>query len=150
MNHERILRAVAFVAVGYLVVLIIWAGWLRSHTPPGTLPYQLVGLVAGFGTALGLAMMVANRPTAEQRRLAKNGVEGWATVEASRRIDERKMELDLAFTVPGSDSYVGRIVYSIPPSETARFQTGRTLPIMVDPSDHHRVLLLPGESFDEK
>lgn len=149
MNHERTLRAVAVVTVGYFVVLAIWAGWLRPHTPPGTLPYQLVGLVAGFASALGLAMMIANRRTAEERRLARNGVEGWATIESARQIDATSTELHMQFTIPGSPSYAGRIVYTIPPTETARFETGNVVPIMVDPSDHHRVLLLPGESFDQ-
>ncbi|NIL78809.1 hypothetical protein [Rhodococcus sp. B10] len=149
MNHERILRAVAAVAVVYVIVLVIWAGWLRPRAEPGTLPYQLMFLVAGFAVALGIAMLVANRRTAEQRRLAKNGVEGWATVEASRRIDDDSTELDLAFTVPGSAPFAGRIVYSIPPDEASRFEPGRTLPVMVDPSDHHKVLLLPGKTSDE-
>lgn len=150
MNHERVLRAVAFVAAGYVIVLVVWATWLRPHAEPGTLPYQLTALVAGLALALGVAMMVANRRTAEERRLSKRGIEGWARVEAARRIDDTSTELHLEFTVPGAASFAGRIVYTIPPDEASRFEPGRTLPIMVDPSDHHRVLLLPGEPFDQQ
>lgn len=150
MNHEKTLRAVAVVTVGYLIVLAVWAGWLRAKTPPGTLPYQLAGLVAGFGAALGLALMIANRRTAEQRRLSRDGVEGWATVEATRPIDDTSTELHMLFTIPGSESFAGRIVYAIPPAETSRFEAGAVVPIMVDPSDHHRVLLLPQQALDEE
>lgn len=149
MNHERTLRSVAFIAVGYVVVLVIWASWLRPNSPPGTLPYQIIALVAGFGSALGLGMMVANRRTAAQRQLKAKGVEGWATIEFARPIDATSTELHLQFTIPGSESFAGRIVYSIPPSQTDRFEAGRTVPIMVDPSDHRQVLLLPGEAFDQ-
>ncbi len=150
MNHERTVRAVAFTAVGYVLVLVIWASWLRPNSPPGTLPYQLIALVAGFGSALGLGMLVANRRTAVQRHLKAKGVEGWARIEFARRIDATSTELHLQFTIPGSESFAGRIVYSIPPSEKDRFEAGRTVPIIVDPSDHRQVLLLPGETFNQK
>ncbi|MDJ0393334.1 hypothetical protein QMK17_08310 [Rhodococcus sp. G-MC3] len=150
MNHQKTLRAVVVVTGGYVIVLAVWAGWLRPHSPPGTLPYQLVALIAGFASALGLAMMVANRSTAAQRRLSRNGVEGWATIEFARQIDEASTELHLRFTIPGSESFAGRIVYSIPPNEVSRFETGNIVPIMVDPSDHHRVLLLPAQSLDQE
>ena len=128
MNHNRTVRAVAVVTVAYIVVLAIWIGWLRDRTPPGTLPYQLAALVAGFGCALGLAMMFAGRGTAEQRRLEAHGVEGWATIEDARRIDANSTELHLQFTIPGAESFAGRIVYTIPPSESARFATGSIVP----------------------
>ncbi|MGA9870536.1 MAG: hypothetical protein WBQ44_05250 [Rhodococcus sp. (in: high G+C Gram-positive bacteria)] len=150
MNHERTLRAIAAVTVGYVIVLAVWIGWVRADTPPGTLPYQLAALVAGFGAALGLAMMFANRRTSEQRRLARNGVEGWATIRAVHRIDDASSELDMQFTIPGSNSFAGRIVYTIPPGEAAHFTTGAVVPVMVDPSDHHRVLLLPRQPLDEE
>nr|WP_296773232.1 hypothetical protein [Rhodococcus sp. (in: high G+C Gram-positive bacteria)] len=149
MDHERTLRSVAVVTGGYVIVLAVWAGWLRPHTPPGTLPYQLVALVAGFASALGLAMMIANRSTSAERRLTKNGVEGWAMIESAQPIDSTTTELRMQFTIPGSQSFAGRIVYSIPPSEASRFAAGNVVPIMVDPTDHHRVLLLPAQSLDQ-
>ena len=150
MNHQRTARAVAVVTAVYLVVLVVWIGWFRAAAPPDTLPYQLAALVAGFGTALGLAMRVANRRTAEQRRLARSGVEGWATVEEVRPVDDTHTELQMLFTIPGSESFAGRVVYSIPPGEKARFHAGAIVPILVDPSDRHRVLLLPREPLDEE
>lgn len=149
MNHEKILRAVVGVTAGYVIVLIVWATWFRPSAPPGTLPYQLAALIAGFASALGLAMLFANRRNAEERRLSKNGVEGWATIESVRRLDDTSSELQLHFTVPGSTSFAGRIVYAIPPDEVSRFEAGAVVPIVVDPSDHHRVLLLPRETLDE-
>ena len=74
MNNARIVRSVVFVTIGYALVLAIWIGWLMDRTPPGTLPYQLAALVAGFGAALGLAMMIAGRPTREQKELIEHGV----------------------------------------------------------------------------
>ncbi len=150
MNHQRIVRAVVAVTVVYVIVLIVWTVWIRADTPPGTLPYQLAALVAGFGCALGLAMMFANRGTAEQRRLAEHGVEGWAIVEDAHQLDEKSTELHLHFTIPGAESFAGRIVHVIPPTESARFATGSVVPVLVDPDDHRRVLLLPGQAFDEK
>lgn len=150
MNHERTVRAVAIVTAVYIVVLAVWAGWFRPSAPEGTLPYQLAALIAGFASALGLAMMIARRRTADERKLARNGVEGWARISRVHPIDDTSSELDLEFTVPGSVSFAGRIVYSIPPGESARFHVGAVVPIMVDPADHHRVLLLPRQTLDEE
>lgn len=150
MNQQRIVRAVVAVTVVYIVVLAVWTVWIRADTPPGTLPYQLAALVAGFGCALGLAMMIANRGTAEQRRLAERGVEGWAVVEDAHRIDDKTTELHLLFTIPGAESFAGRIIHAIPPAESTRFATGSVVPVLVDPDDHRRVLLLPPQTFDEK
>ncbi|MDV8024320.1 hypothetical protein [Rhodococcus sp. IEGM 1330] len=143
MNNARIVRAVVVVTIVYAVVLAIWIGWVNKRTPPGTLPYQLAALVAGFGAALGLAMMIAGRPTREQKELIEHGVEGWATVDAIRRIDDDTAELDLEFTVPGSSSYFGKIVYDIPDADTSRFEPGTVIAVRVDPAHRERVLLLP-------
>ncbi|MGV8873883.1 MAG: hypothetical protein ACOH2Q_15230 [Rhodococcus sp. (in: high G+C Gram-positive bacteria)] len=143
MNNTRIVRAVFIVTVVYAIILAVWIGWLNPRTPPGTLPYQLAALVAGFGAALGLAMMIAGRPTREQKELIEHGVEGWATVDAIRRIDDDTAELDLEFTVPGSGSYFGKIVYDIPNSDTSRFEPGTVIAVRVDPAHRERVLLLP-------
>ncbi len=37
MNHQRIVRTVCFVTVGYVIVLAVWLGWLIEHTPPATI-----------------------------------------------------------------------------------------------------------------
>lgn len=150
MNHSKIANAVIVVTIGYGVILTVWIGWLVERTPPGTLPYQLTALVAGFGAALGLAMMIAGRPTREQKQLMRNGVEGWAIVDAIRRIDSDTAELDLEFTVPGSGSYFGKVVYAVPTSDTERFEPGTVIGVRVDPDHRERVLLLPRrESLDE-
>ncbi|WP_042938405.1 hypothetical protein [Rhodococcus sp. AW25M09] len=143
MNNTRIVRSVVIVTICYSIVLAFWIGWLMDRTPPGTLPYQLAALVAGFGAALGLAMMIAGRPTREQKELIEHGVEGWATVDAIRRIDDDTAELDLEFTVPGSGSYFGKIVYGIPKPDTSRFAPGTVIAVRVDPAHRERVLLLP-------
>ncbi|MDV8078641.1 hypothetical protein R4P47_18925 [Rhodococcus sp. IEGM 1370] len=150
MNNARIVRSVVVVTIGYALVLAIWIGWLRDRTPPGTLPYQLAALVAGFGAALGLAMLIAGRPTREQKELIEHGMEGWATVDAIRRIDDDTAELDLEFTVPGSGSYFGKIVYDIPRSDSSRFEPGTVIAVRVDPAHRERVLLLPrSQGLDE-
>ncbi len=63
MNHPRIVRTVCFITVSYLIVLSAWLGWLVEHTPEGTIPYQIGGLLAAYGSTLGLGMMWADRPT---------------------------------------------------------------------------------------
>ncbi|WP_206488842.1 hypothetical protein [Rhodococcus sp. KRD162] len=143
MNDARSVRAVVSVTIAYAIALAVWIGWLRDRTPPETLPYQLAALVAGFGAALGLAMMIAGRPTREQKALIEHGVEGWATVDALRRIDDETAELDLEFTVPGSGSYFGTIVHAVPKSDTTRFEPGTVIAVRVDPAHRERVLLLP-------
>lgn len=148
MNHPRIVRTVCFVTVGYVLVLAIWLGWLVEHTPTGTVPYQIGGLLAAYGSALGLAMMWADRPTRAERRLAKHGLEGWAKIRHAQRIrgtvDNGELtELDLDLTVPGSGSYTGRVLYEVLPENRARFVVGETIPIRVDPTDRDRILICP-------
>lgn len=149
MNHKRTVRAVVAVTLVYSIVLALWITMVVGRTPPGTLPYQVGGLVAGFGAALGLAMLVAGRATKEQRRLMRHGVEGWATVGTLTRLDARTAELELEFTVPGSGVYYGTIVWNLTEDEAERYEPGSILAVRVDPAHRDRVLLLPrGESFD--
>ncbi|QBJ95934.1 hypothetical protein ERC79_08080 [Rhodococcus sp. ABRD24] len=148
MNHPRIVRTVCVISVGYVAVLAFWLGWLVEHTPPGTVPYQIGGLLAAYGSALGLGMMWADRPTRAERRLAKRGIEGWAKIEHTHRIgrtvDNGELtELDLALTVPGSESYTGRIVYEVFPGDAPRFAPGETISIRVDPHNRDRIMICP-------
>ncbi|KIQ18155.1 hypothetical protein ASG56_07535 [Rhodococcus sp. Leaf7] len=139
MNHERIGRALLIVTAAYIVVLAVWVFVLLPRSPDGTVPYQIAGLVAGFGAALGLAMMVAGRPTAEDRRLLRDGVEGWAVIEDVRTVGTATApmtEVDVVITVPGSDSYPG-LVRRREPSST--FEVGATIPVKVDPADRTRI-----------
>ena len=71
-------------------------------------------------------------------------------MDAIRRIDDDTAELDLEFTVPGSGSYFGKIVYDIPRSDTSRFEPGTVIAVRVDPAHRERVLLLPrSQGLDE-
>ncbi|MGW6377537.1 hypothetical protein ACWFRB_15885 [Rhodococcus sp. NPDC055112] len=148
MFHERIVRTVLTITVGYLIILAIWLGWLVQHTPPGTVPYQIGGLLAAYGSALGLGMMWADRPTRADRKLERRGLEGWAKIESTQRLAEtadhgQLTELRLALTVPGEESYSGRVVYEVPASMRERFVPGRTVPIRVDPHNRDRIVLCP-------
>ncbi|GAB2637170.1 hypothetical protein ABI214_18135 [Prescottella soli] len=148
MNHPRIVRTVCFITVSYVIVLAIWLGWLIEHTPEGTIPYQVGGLLAAYGSALGLGMMWADRPTHAERKLAKHGIEGWARIRRTQRIrrtvDNGELtELDLDLTVPGSESYKGRVLYEVLPENRSRFVAGETISIRVDPRNRDRILICP-------
>ena len=139
MDHDRVRRAVATVTVVYLLVLAVWVLVLLPRSPDGTLPYQIAGLVAGFGAALGLAMMVAGRPTAEERRLREHGLEGWAVIDGVRSVGTESdpvTELDVVITVPGSDTYPGTVRRH---DRAAAFEVGATVPVKVDPDDRTRI-----------
>lgn len=148
MNHPRIVRTVCFITVSYLIVLSAWLGWLIEHTPEGTIPYQIGGLLAAYGSALGLGMMWADRPTRSDRKLAKHGIEGWAKIRRAqplrRTVDNGQLtELDLALTVPGSESYTGTVVYEVAREHRERFVPGETISIRVDPHNRDRILIYP-------
>ncbi|MFE3291883.1 hypothetical protein [Rhodococcus sp. NPDC059234] len=148
MFHERIVRTVLAVTAGYVVVLALWLGWLVQHTPPETVPYQIVGLLAAFGSALGLGMIWADRPTHADRKLGRHGLEGWATIESARRLAEtvdhgQITALRLRLTVPGSATYTGQVLYEIPEGQGDRFAPGSTVSIRVDPKDRDRIILCP-------
>lgn len=148
MNHPRIVRTVCFVTVGYVMVLAIWLGWLVEYTPEATIPYQIGGLLAAYGSVLGLGMMWAGRPDRTERRLARHGIEGWATIRRAQQIrrtdgNGELTELDLTLTVPGSASYTGRVRYDVRPEHRDRFVTGGTVSIRVDPHNRDRILICP-------
>ncbi|MGC0365688.1 hypothetical protein ABH922_003672 [Rhodococcus sp. 27YEA15] len=117
MKHHRVVPAVCFISVGYLIVLAIWLGLLIDRTPLGTVPYQIGGLLAAFGSTLGFGMAWANRQSRAERALEKHGLEGWAKIDSVTRMhrtpDGELTTLALHLTVPGSPSYSGRIEYEI-------------------------------------
>lgn len=148
MNHPRIVRTVCFITVGYVVILAVWLGWLIRHTPEATIPYQITGLLAAYGSALGLGMIWADRPSRADRRLEKHGLEGWARIEhttrLARTVDNGVLtELDLELTVPGSESYAGHVVYEVPREKADRFVPGETITVRVDPHDRDHIMLCP-------
>lgn len=148
MNHQRIVAAVCFITAGYVLVLALWLGWLIHHTPPGTVPYQVIGVLAGYGSALGIGMMLAARPSRSDRTLERHGLEGWARIEHARplghTVDNGELtELDLSLTVPGSASYSGRVIYEVQREDIARFVVGETVSVRVDPRNRDRIMLCP-------
>ncbi|MBY6681991.1 hypothetical protein HQ312_13095 [Rhodococcus sp. BP-316] len=136
MDHERVGRAVAVVTAIYVVVLAVWALVLLPKAPDGTVPYQIAALVAGFGAALGLAMMAAGRPTADERRMRDHGLEGWTVVDEVREVGA-ETEVDLTITVPGTGSYPG----TVRRTGSVRYEVGATVPVVVDPDDRTRIRL---------
>lgn len=148
MSHERILRTVLGVSAGYVVLVALWAGWLVQHTPPGTLQFQIAGLIGLFGSLIGIGMLLASRPTRAERRLRRHGLEGWARIEDAHplsRTDHHTelTELDLRLTVPGSESYSGRVVFDIAPVDKPRLAVGETVTVRVDPTNRDRIILCP-------
>lgn len=148
MEHTRILQAMACVVALYLVALAVWLGWLAPHAPPGTTPYQVLIMVGLFGAGSGIAMAIAAMPTRAERQLRRHGLEGWARIDGVRplaRTDHSSelTELDVELTVPGSDSYHGKIVVDVMPVDKPRMVIGETLPIRVDPTDRDRIMVMP-------
>ncbi|MFI5781062.1 hypothetical protein [Nocardia sp. NPDC051570] len=146
MDHTRILRTVLGVTAGYLILLGLWLGWIVRHTPPGSLPYQLVALVGMFGSCVGFGMVLAQRPSRADRRLLRHGLEGWARIEAVHPLEPTDhhtelTELDLQLTVPGSEPYRGTIVFDVAPIDQPRMVVGETISIRVDPADRDRIML---------
>jgi hypothetical protein len=93
-------------------------------------------------------MMAAERPSRADRLLERHGLEGWARIEhatpLSRTPDNGELtELDLRLTVPGSESYAGRVVYEVRRENATRFVPGETITILVDPKDRDHIMLCP-------
>lgn len=148
MFHARIVRTVLAITAGYLLALGLWLGWLVPHTPPATVPFQICGLLAAFGMALGLGMIWADRPTRADRKIERDGLEGWATIDSARRLavtpDHGHLtSLHLQLTVPGEESYAGSVVYEIPEGMDERFTPGEVVSIRVDPHNRDRIVLCP-------
>ncbi|MFC9896963.1 hypothetical protein ACFVMC_25030 [Nocardia sp. NPDC127579] len=147
MDHARILRTVLGVVAGYLILLGLWLGWLIHHTPPGTLPFQVVAMVGLFGSAVGLGMLLTTRPSRADRWLWRHGLEGWALVidrhplePDGRRGELTRLELEL--TVPGAETYAGSITLTITPADSPKLTVGSTISIRVDPADRDRIILV--------
>jgi hypothetical protein len=148
MSHRRIAVTVAFITVGYLVVLSLWLGLFFENSAEGTEGFQVMFLVALYGSALGLGMMLAGRPTRSERKIEREGFEGWATILSATPLKPvhgsgQLTELDLEFTVPGSDSYRGRVVYEVAARDVPRFAPGNIVTVFVDPDNRDRILLCP-------
>lgn len=146
MDHTRILRTVLGVTAVYLVILALWLGWLVHHTPPGTIPYQIVALVGLFGSGVGVGMLLASRPSRADRWLQRHGLEGWATIEGVHSLGRTDhyselTELDLELTVPGSETYRGSIVFDVMPVDREVFTVGGVVPIRVDPENRDRIIV---------
>ena len=148
MFHDRIVRTVLAVTAGYVIVLAVWLGWLYQYTEEGTAGYQIGGLLAAYGATLGAGMMWANRPSHADRKLAKHGMEGWATVTSAqplaRTADHGQLTaLQLQLVVPGEESYTGRVVYEVAEEDLDRIVPGATVTVMVDPKNRARIMLCP-------
>ena len=148
VDHKRIFRTVSGMTAVYLVIFALWITWLEPHTPPGTLPYQLLALLGVFGSMLGIGMMLAGRPSKEDRKLYRNGLEGWALIEDAHTVrhtdhNSEVTELELALTVPGSEPYSGRIVFDVMPIDRRRLAVGETVSVRVDPRNRDRIMLCP-------
>ncbi|WP_227997463.1 hypothetical protein [Nocardia australiensis] len=147
MDHVRVLRTILGVTAGYVVLLGLWLGWLLPHTPPGTEPYQIIALVGLFGSCVGLGMLLAVRPNRADRRLWRQGLEGWATIEGTHPLEHTDHHteltaLDLELTVPGSESYRGTIVFDVTPADKPLLEVGETISIRVDPHNRDRIIVV--------
>lgn len=148
MNHRRVVKAVVVVTAVYFVGLCLWLTFLVRLAPPDTVGAQLMGIIASFGGALGVGLLWARRPSHADRKLFKHGYEGWAKIEHVRPLRRTRnfgelAEIELSLTVPGSQSYSGRVVHEVHYDETDKFVPGATIPIRVDPKDRDHIMLCP-------
>lgn len=153
MDHKRALRGVIAVTAAFFVALAIWLTFLAPHAPDGTIPYEVAILVSGYGLLLGLALLWAQRGSRADRKLYKHGYEGWARITSVRpvagpvpagREDAGELaELELQLTVPGSESYSGRLVRPLDRHERIVLVAGAVVPIRVDPQNRDHIMLCP-------
>ncbi|WP_024795758.1 hypothetical protein [Tomitella biformata] len=148
MDHKRAIRGVIAVTALFFVALAIWVTFLAPHAPEGTLPYEIAILVFGYGFLLGLALLWAQRASRADRKLYKHGYEGWATITSVRTIPDpdaagERAELELKLTVPGSESYAGKLVRTMNRHERTVLVVGATVPIRVDPHNRDHIMLCP-------
>ncbi|WP_241384732.1 hypothetical protein [Rhodococcus sp. CH91] len=145
--NRRIVSTVAFVTVGYLVVLAVWLNLFLPISEPGTEGFQVVFLVCLYGTVLGLSLAFAGRRSKTMRRIEREGYEGWATIRSATPLDRTSTgqltRLDLELTVPGSESYSGTVVYEVNRRDLHRYVPGETVSVWVDPLDRDRIVLYP-------
>ncbi|MEU5843718.1 hypothetical protein [Rhodococcus sp. NPDC047139] len=145
--NRRIASTIAFVTVGYIVVLALWLNYFLPISEPGTEGFQVVFLVCLYGTVLGLSLALAGRRSKTLRRIERDGYEGWATIRAATPLDRTSTgqltRLDLELTVPGSESYRGTVVYEVDRRDLHRYAPGEVVSVWVDPLDRDRILLYP-------
>ncbi len=147
MHHRRTVYAVAFVTTAYLIVFSLWLNLFYPRSEPGTVGFQIVFLVCLYGTVLGLAMIFSDRASKAQRKIEREGFEGWATVRSARPVRATRSgqltELDLDLMVPGSEPYHGKVFYEVSRKHLPRYTPGQVVTIFVDPDDRDRILLFP-------
>ncbi len=148
MDHARALRAILAVTALFLAALVVWAVVVRPLSPPGTVPVEVVMLVAGYAFLLGLGLLWAQRGSRADRRLLRRGYEGWATILSVRPLQNPQRtgalsEIRLRVVVPGALPYAGTLVRPLGPRERTVFRPGETLPVRVDPRDRDHVLVRP-------
>jgi hypothetical protein len=148
MKHKRILRTVAFITTGYLILLSLWLNLFYPNSAEGTEGFQVMFLVCLYGAVLGLGMLIADRATREDRKIERDGLEGWATIRAATPLgsvigDVQRTELDLDLTVPGSEPYSGKVVFEAERSDVSRLVAGQVVSVLVDPDDRTRILIYP-------
>ncbi|MBF0660492.1 MULTISPECIES: hypothetical protein [unclassified Rhodococcus (in: high G+C Gram-positive bacteria)] len=146
-HHRRIVCTVAFVTTAYLIVFSLWLNLFLPKSEPGTVGFQIMFLVCLYGTVLGLAMVFSDRSSKVQRRIEREGFEGWATVRSAKPVRVTRggqlTELDLDLTVPGSEPYHGKVFYEVSHKHLPRYTPGQIVTIFVDPEDRDRILLFP-------
>lgn len=145
--NRRIVNTVAFVTVGYLIVLALWLNLFYPDSEPGTEGFQVVFLVCSYGMVLGLSMALAGRKSKTMRRIEREGYEGWATIRSAKPLSTTPIgqmtELDLEVTVPGSDSYRGTVVYEVARRDLPNYAVGEVVSVWVDPQDRDHIVLYP-------
>lgn len=148
MKHKRILRVVAFITVGYLILLSLWLNLFYPDSAEGTEGFQVMFLVCLYGALLGLGMLLADHTTRADRKIEREGIEGWATIRAATPLGSvignvHRTELDLDLMVPGSEPYSGRVVFEADRNDLSRLVAGQVVSVLVDPDDHTRILIYP-------
>ncbi|HET8994214.1 MULTISPECIES: hypothetical protein [unclassified Rhodococcus (in: high G+C Gram-positive bacteria)] len=148
MKHTRILRTVAFITTGYLILLSLWLNLFYPNSAEGTEGFQVMFLVCLYGAVLGAGMLIADRTTREDRKIERDGLEGWATIRSATPLGSvvghvQRTELDLDLMVPGSEPYSGKVVFEAEHRDLPRLTAGQVVSVLVDPDDRTRILIFP-------
>ncbi len=120
-----------------------------------------VGVAAAFmgdpivGCVVGAVMMFVFfifyrafiKPSMDYNRLMKTGIKGTGTVlsifETGTRINNQPLcKIELQVEIPGTPVYIATAKTVISYLQAAQFQSGTIVPVMVDPTNHQKLVLI--------
>lgn len=136
----RTSRAVATSAGLYCGVVTVWILAVALHTPPATLPIQLLGVVALFAALAGVTALWISTTRQQSPREPQPGAayEGWAIIRRVYRHRAHHGMVNVDITVPGNACTYNRTIGC---PDVNKYCPGMAISVLVDSPDCGRVLL---------